>query len=65
MENNFHGKTTKNLRNRISVKLVTDEKVYWKWTWKTSCISHKIFENNLVVMQKSTNKLTHPVECTY
>ena len=35
-----------NLRNRIDVKLVNNEKDYLKCTSKPSCISHKILDNN-------------------
>ena len=43
------------LRNRINVKLVNNEKDYLKCTSKPICMSHKIFENNLVAIRK--NKL--------
>ena len=42
-----------NIRNRVSVKLVNNEKVYLKCSSKPSYISHKIFENNLVTIRKS------------
>ena len=42
-----------NLRNRINVKLVNNKKDYLKCTPKPSYILHKIFDNNLVAMQKS------------
>ena len=42
-----------NLRNRIDVKLVNNEKDYLKITSKPSYISHKIFDNNLVAIRKS------------
>ena len=42
-----------NLRNIIEVKLVNNEKDYSKCTSKPSCISHKIFDNNLVAICKS------------
>ena len=34
-----------NLKNRINVKLVINEKDYLKWTCKPSYMSHKIFGN--------------------
>ena len=43
----------KNLRNRINVKLVNNEKNYIKCTSKPSYMSHKIFYNNLVAIRKS------------
>ena len=42
-----------NLTNRIDVKLVNNEKGYLKCTSKPSYMSHKIFDNNLVVIRKS------------
>ena len=47
--------TMENLRNRIAVKLVKNEKDYLKSTSKLSYMSHKIFDNNLVAIRK--NKL--------
>ena len=43
----------KNLRNRIDVKLVNNEKDYLKCTSKPSYMSHKIFDNNLVKIRKT------------
>ena len=44
----------KNLRNRINVKLASNKKDYLKWTSKTSYMSHKIFDNDLVtILNKS------------
>ena len=42
-----------NLRNRIDVKLINNEKDYLKCTSKPSYMSHKIFDNTLVVIPKS------------
>ena len=42
-----------NLRNRINVKLVNNEKNYLKCTSKPSFISHEMFDNNLVAIQNS------------
>ena len=41
-----------NLRNRIDVKLVHNEKDYSKCTSKPSYMSHKIFDHNLVAIGK-------------
>ena len=41
------------LRNRIDAKLVNNEKYYLKCTSKPSCMSHKIFANNLIALRKS------------
>ena len=47
-----------NLRNRIYVKLVSNKKDYLKWTSKPSCMSRKIFDNDLVVIRKNRVTLT-------
>ena len=46
------------LRNRIYVKLVSNKKDHLKWTSKPSYMSHKIFDNDLVVIRKSKVTLT-------
>ena len=53
MNNATYGKAIKNLRNRINVKLINNEKDYLKCTSKPSHISQKIFNNNLVSIRKS------------
>ena len=55
MNNTVFGKTMKNSRNEINVKLVNNKKNYLKCTSKPSFMSHKIFDNNLVAIRK--NKL--------
>ena len=49
----IYEETMENLRNRIAVKLVKNEKDYLKSTSKLSYMSHKIFDNNLVTIRKS------------
>ena len=51
-----------NLRNRINVRLINDEKDYLKCTLKPGYMSHKVFDNNLVAIRKSkvTLKLNKP-----
>ena len=56
MNKAVHGKTMENLRNRIDVKHVSNKKDYLKWTSKTSFMSQKIFDIELVAIHK--NKLT-------
>ena len=53
MSNAMCGKTMENLRNSINGKLVTNEKDYLKCTSKRSCMSQKIFGNNLAAIRKS------------
>ena len=45
MKNAVYGKTMGNLRNRIDVRLVNNEKDYLKWTSKPRYMSYKIFDN--------------------
>ena len=57
------------LRNRIDVRLVNNEKDYLKWTSKSSYMSYKIVDSNLVPIRKSKvasklNKL-HMLECVF
>ena len=50
MNNAIYGKTMENLRSRIDIKLVNNEKDYLKCTSKPSYMSHKVFGNNLVTI---------------
>ena len=49
-------KTMENLRNKIDVKLVSNKKDYLKWTFKPCYMSHKILDNDIVLICK--NKVT-------
>ena len=53
MKNDVYGKTIKNVRNRIDVKFVSNEKGYLKWALKSSCMPQIIFDNDLVTMCKA------------
>ena len=53
MSNAVYGKTMKNLRNIIDVRLVSNRKDCLKWTSKPSYILQKIFHNDLVAIRKS------------
>ena len=55
MNNAVYGKVMENLRHIIDGKLVNNEKYYLKCTSNISpsYISHKIFDNILVAIQKS------------
>ena len=46
------------LRNRIDVKLVSNEKNYLNWTSKPRYMSQKFFENDLVAICKSKVAVT-------
>ena len=58
MNNYVYGKTMENLRSRIGVKLVSNNKDYLKWTSKPSYLSHKILDNDLVAIRKNKVALT-------
>ena len=55
MNNAIYGKTIEDLRSRINVKIVNNEKDFLKRKSKPSYMSHKVLDNNLVVIHK--NKL--------
>ena len=44
MINTIYGKTMENLRKRINVRLVNNEKNFFKYTSKPTHITHKIFD---------------------
>ena len=58
MSNAVYGKTMKNVRNRIDVKLLSNKRDYLKWTSKPSFMPHKIFDYDLVVIRKHRVTLT-------
>ena len=62
MNNAVYGKSMENLRNRIDVKLVSNRNDKSKYTSKPSCMSQKIFDNDLVAINKSkvTSTLNKP-----
>ena len=50
MNNSVFGKTMENLRKRVEVKLVTDEKKLMKLTSKPTFVTSKIFDEKLVAV---------------
>ena len=52
MVNSVYGKTMKNLKKRIKVRLVTNEKDFLKYTSKPTYISHKIFGKNYAAIHE-------------
>ena len=46
MINSVYGKSMKNLRKRISVRLVNNEKAFFRYTSRRTHITHKIFGKN-------------------
>ena len=58
MNNSVFGKTMENLRKRVDVRLVTDDKKLVKLTSKPTYVSSKIFNENLVAVHKIKETLT-------
>ena len=58
MNNSVFGKTMENLRKRVDVRLVTDEKKLDKLTSKPTYVSSKIFNENLMAVHKMKETLT-------
>ncbi|KAL9971514.1 hypothetical protein ACROYT_G017685 [Oculina patagonica] len=58
MNNSIFGKTMENLRKRVDVRLVTNEKKLLKMTSKPTYVSSKIFNEDLVAVHKIKETLT-------
>ena len=58
MNNSVYGKTMENIRKRVDVRLVTDEKRLLKMASKPTYVSSKIFNNNLVAVHKIKETIT-------
>ena len=58
MNNSVFGKTMENIRKRVDVRLVTDEKKLLKLASKSTFVSSKIFNENLVAVHKIKETLT-------
>ena len=58
MNNSVFGKTMENIRKRVDVRLVTDDKKLTKLTSKPTYVSSKIFNENLVAVHKIKETLT-------
>ena len=58
MNNSVFGKTVENLRKRVDVRLVTNEKKLDKLTSKPTYVSSKIFNKNLMAVHKIKETLT-------
>ena len=64
MNNSVFGKTMENVRNRINVKLVINEKACNKLAKKSNFKSVNIFHENLIAvhMEKTTVRLNKPIQ---
>ena len=58
MNNSVFGKTMENIRKRVDVRLVTDEKKLLKISSKPTYVSSKILNENLVAVHKIKETLT-------
>ena len=58
MNNSVFGKTMENLRKRVDVKLVTDDKKLMKLPSKPTFVTSKIFNEQLVAVHKIKETLT-------
>lgn len=52
MNNSVFGKTMENICKRVEVKLITDENKLLKYSSKSTFVSSKIVNDNLVAIQK-------------
>ena len=58
MINSVYGKTMENLRKRINVRLVNNEKDFLKYTNRPTYITHKIFDKNYAAIHEIKPVLT-------
>ena len=58
MKNVVCCKTEENLRNKVDVRFVSNEKDYLKWISKPSSMPQKILDNDLVAIRKRKVILT-------
>ena len=58
MNNSVFGKTMENIRKRVDVRLITNEKKLLKMTSKPTYVSSKIFNENLVAVHKIKETIT-------
>ena len=58
MNNSVFGKTMENIRKRVDVRLITDEKKLLKMASKPTYVSSEIFNENLVAVHKIKETLT-------
>ena len=52
MISSVYGKTMENLRKRINVRFVNNEKDFLKYTSKPTCVSYKLFNKNFAAIHE-------------
>ena len=52
MINSVYGKTMENLRKRMNVKLVNNEKGFLKYTSRSTYITHKTFDKDYAAIHE-------------
>ena len=52
LDNVVYRKTIENMRNRMKIRITTEEKNFLKYAWRSTYISHKKFGKNLVVIHE-------------
>ena len=58
MNKTVYGKTIKNFRNKVDVRMVNNKKDYFRWTSKPTYATQERFDNNLVAIPKIKITLT-------
>ena len=62
LNNAVYGKIMENMRKRIKIKIVKNSKDFIKYTSRPTCVSSKVFENNLAAIneKKKSSTLNKP-----
>ena len=58
LNNAVYGKTMKNLKNIIKIRVVKNSKDFIQYTSRPTCVNWKVFENNLAVIHEKKISLT-------
>ena len=58
LNNAVFGKTMENMRKRIKIRIITNEKEFIKYASRPAYISHNVFGKNLVVIHEKKELLT-------
>ena len=61
MTNNVYGKTMENLKKRVNVRLVNNDKDYKKYVGKPNFVLQKIFSKTLLLFMK-LNQFYHVID---